>query len=106
MGKVARGTKLDPCNGQVVFAATIKEMQPERLFSFTWRPYAVDPNVDYSQEPPTLVEFKLEKCAAGTVLTVVESGFDKIPEARRAQALRMNNAGWDAQLQNIERHVS
>ena len=81
-------------------------MQPERLFSFTWRPYAVDPKVDYSQEPPTLVEFKLEKCAAGTLLTVVESGFDKIPEARRAEALRMNNAGWDAQLHNIERHVS
>jgi hypothetical protein len=81
-------------------------MEPERLFSFTWHPYAVDPNKDYSQEPPTLVEFRLEKTATGTRLTVTESGFDKLPADRIADALRMNDSGWSEQLKNIERHVA
>jgi uncharacterized protein YndB with AHSA1/START domain len=80
-------------------------MEPERLFSFTWRPYAIDPNVDYSYEEPTLVEFKLEQIPGGTLLVLTESGFDKIPSARRAEAFRMNERGWTAQMLNIERHV-
>jgi uncharacterized protein YndB with AHSA1/START domain len=84
---------------------TVKEIQPERLFSFTWHPYALDPNVDYSKETPTLVEFRLEKIEGGTLLVVTESGFDKIPAHRRAEALRMNDNGWTSQLKNIESHV-
>jgi uncharacterized protein YndB with AHSA1/START domain len=80
-------------------------VEPERLFSFTWHPYAIDPKEDYSKETPTLVEFTLEKTATGTLLRVVESGFDKIPSKRRAEAFRMNDAGWAAQMKNIERHV-
>ena len=80
-------------------------MEPEKLFSFTWHPYAVDPAVDYASEPTTLVEFQLNEVAGGTRLRVVESGFDRIPAARRAEALRMNDAGWAEQLQNIARHV-
>ena len=53
-----------------------QKMEPEQLFSFTWHPYAIDPNVDYSKEPPTLVEFRLEKTASGTLLVLTESGFD------------------------------
>ncbi|MGB9332465.1 MAG: SRPBCC family protein, partial [Steroidobacteraceae bacterium] len=79
---------------------------PERLFSFTWHPYAIDPQVDYSQETPTLVEFRLEKTAAGTLLVLTESGFDKVPAERRAEAFRMNDGGWAAQMKNIESHVS
>jgi uncharacterized protein YndB with AHSA1/START domain len=86
--------------------ATIKAMEPERLFSFTWHPYAVDPDADYSAEPPTLVEFKLEPTpAGGTLLTVVESGFSKIPAGRRAEAFRMNEGGWAQQMENIAAHV-
>jgi uncharacterized protein YndB with AHSA1/START domain len=86
--------------------ATIKAMEPERLFSFTWHPYAVDPDADYSAEPPTLVEFKLEPTpAGGTMLTVVESGFSKIPAGRRAEAFRMNEGGWAEQMKNIAAHV-
>ncbi len=86
--------------------ATIKAMEPERLFSFTWHPYAVDPDADYSAEPPTLVEFKLEPTpAGGTLLTVVESGFSKIPAGRRAEAFRMNEGGWAEQMKNIAAHV-
>ena len=84
----------------------VQKMVPERLFSFHWHPYAVDPKVDYSKEPPTLVEFKLEKTPAGTVLVVTESGFDSIPAARRAEAFRMNSGGWTEQMKNIEAHVT
>jgi hypothetical protein len=68
-------------------------------------PYAVDPNVDYRSEPPTLVEFRLEAKDGGTVLTVTESGFDAIPQGRRFEAFRMNERGWAEQMKNIERHV-
>ena len=86
--------------------ATVKAMEPERLFSFTWHPYAVEPDADYSAEPPTLVEFKLEPTpAGGTLLTVVESGFSKIPAGRRAEAFRMNEGGWAQQMENIAAHV-
>ena len=85
---------------------TVERVDPEHLFSYRWHPYAIDPGVDYSSEPTTLVEFRLEEVAGGTRLTVVESGFDRIPLARRAEAFRMNEGGWTEQLKNIERHVA
>src|SRR5262245_24327194 len=86
-GQVSRGRITYPGYEHVVWQATVKEMQRPTLFSFTWHPYAIDPNVDYSQETPTLVEFRLAASANGTRLTVVESGFDKIPPHRRMEAL-------------------
>ena len=85
---------------------TIERVEPERLFSYRWHPYAIEPGVDYSGEPTTLVEFHLDEAPGGTKLTVVESGFDRIPAARRAEAFRMNEKGWEGQLKNIERHVA
>jgi uncharacterized protein YndB with AHSA1/START domain len=82
-----------------------QKMEPERLFSFTWHPCAIDSNQDYSGEPPTLVEFTLQQIASGTLLHVVESGFDKLPSKRRLEAFRMNDIGWSEQIQNIARHV-
>lgn len=79
---------------------------PERYLAYRWRPNAIDANKDYSSEPMTLVEFTLEATPQGTQLTIVESGFDKLPAERRAQAFRSNDEGWTAQLSNIERHVS
>jgi uncharacterized protein YndB with AHSA1/START domain len=84
----------------------IERIEPERLFSYRWHPYAVDPKVDYSKEPMTLVEFQLEEAPSGVELRIVESGFDRIPLARRAEAWRMNDGGWSAQLTNIERYVT
>jgi uncharacterized protein YndB with AHSA1/START domain len=84
----------------------IEKLDPERLFSYRWHPYAIDPGADYSREPTTLVEFQLEDVAEGTQLTVIESGFDRIPLARRAEARRQNDAGWSQQVENIERHVA
>jgi uncharacterized protein YndB with AHSA1/START domain len=84
----------------------VQKMEPEKRFSFTWHPYAVDPKADYSQETPTLVEFTLEKTAGGTLLRVTESGFDRIPAARRAEAFRMNDSGWAEQMTSIAKHVA
>jgi len=82
-----------------------EHLEPERLFSFNWHPYAVDPKADYSKEPPTLVEFRLEPTATGTRLYLTESGFDALPPGRRDEAFRMNAGGWAEQMKNIERHV-
>src|SRR3546814_2635230 len=82
-----------------------QEMFRGRLFSLHWHPYAIEPGVDYSDEPPTLVEFRLEPRGDGTRLTVTESGFDRIPAHRRDEAFRMNDGGWTEQVQNIKRHV-
>jgi uncharacterized protein YndB with AHSA1/START domain len=84
----------------------IERIEPERYFSYRWHPYAIDPAVDYSAEPTTLVEFILEDAEGGTTVTIVESGFDRIPLARRAEAFRMNEGGWSGQLRNLERYVS
>jgi uncharacterized protein YndB with AHSA1/START domain len=105
-GQVSTGWITYPGYEHLKWEAVVQKMEPERLFSFTWHPYAVDPKMDYSKEPPTLVEFRLEKTAGGTLLTVIESGFDKIPAGRRPEALRMNERGWTAQLKNIESHVA
>lgn len=88
------------------FELVVEKMEPDTLFSYRWHPYAVDPKADYSQEEMTLVELRLEEIASGTRLTVVESGFDRIPAARRAEAFRMNEGGWAQQLNNVARHVS
>ena len=83
----------------------IERVVPERLFSYRWHPNAHDLSHDYSAEPMTLVEFTLEDAGAGTELTVVESGFDALPLARRAAALKANAAGWAAQVTRIRDHV-
>ena len=105
-GLVSRGWITYPGYEHLKWEAVVQKMEPERFFSFTWHPYAVDPKMDYSKEPPTLVEFRLEKTAAGTLLTVTESGFDKIPAGRRPEAFRMNEGGWTQQIKSIESYVA
>jgi uncharacterized protein YndB with AHSA1/START domain len=106
VGKVSRGELTFPGYEHLQMEVEVQKIEPERYFSYTWHPYALDPKVDYSQETPTLVEFTLEKSAKGTLLKVTESGFDKIPSARRLEAFRMNENGWGQQLNNIESHVA
>jgi len=90
----------------VEFDVVTERVEPQRLFSYRWHPYAVDPSVDYTLETPTLVTFTLDDAPGdATRLTVVESGFDNVPPHRRLEAFRMNNNGWDAQLRNIARHA-
>ena len=105
-GKPAQGQITNRGYEHVTWRVVIQKIEPEKLFSFTWHPYAVDPQTDYAHETPTLVELRLEKTATGTLLVVTESGFDKVPADRRAEAFRMNDRGWGIQVQNIERHVA
>ncbi|MCU1259339.1 MAG: Activator of Hsp90 ATPase 1 family protein, partial [Bryobacterales bacterium] len=87
------------------FEITVEEMEPERLFSFRWHPFAIERGVDYSAEPATLVEFVLEEAADGVMLTVTESGFDGIPLARRAKAFTANEQGWGMVVKLIEEYL-
>jgi uncharacterized protein YndB with AHSA1/START domain len=105
-GQVSRGQITHPGYEHLRMEVVVQKIEPERYFSYTWHPYAIDAKVDYSKETPTLVEFRLEKNATGTLLKVTESGFDKIPSGRRAEAFRMNDNGWAQQLKNIESHVA
>ncbi|MBV8279508.1 MAG: SRPBCC family protein [Verrucomicrobia bacterium] len=104
-GEMSTGRIAYPGYEHLKWEATVQKMEPERLFSFTWHPYAVDPNVDYSNEPSTLVEFRLEPKDGGTVLYLKESGFDALPKDRRFEAFRMNDDGWTEQMTNIENHL-
>jgi len=101
--EVAKSQK--PYEGRA-FDFTVDRIEPMRLFSFRWHPFAVDPNFDYSNEPATLVVFELEEVSGETLLTVTESGFDRIPIARRAQAFTMNDHGWTAQTRLVEKYLA
>jgi uncharacterized protein YndB with AHSA1/START domain len=90
----------------VAFDITIEKMEPERLFSYRWHPGAVEPGMDYSAEPTTLVEFVLEETAEGVLLTVRETGFDRIPLARRAKAFTANEGGWTIMVKVIEEYLA
>ena len=105
IGKSAKGFITHPGYEHIQWKAVIQKMDPEKLFSFTWNPYAIDPQKDYSKENPTLVEFKLEKTKNGSLLTLTESGFDKIPEERHEEAFRMHVQGWAEQMKNIANYL-
>ncbi len=106
-GKRARGQMTGCGHENIWFDAVIERVEPQHTLSFRWHPYSIDPAVDYSKEEPTLVTFTLKDAPGkGTLLTVVESGFDRVPPHRRMEAFRMHGSGWEAQLDNIKRHVT
>jgi uncharacterized protein YndB with AHSA1/START domain len=84
---------------------TVDRIEPERYFSFRWIPYGIDAEIAPEGEPTTLVEFRLEEVAEGTRVSIVESGFDRVPAHRRERAFRMNEGGWAAQAENLQKHV-
>jgi uncharacterized protein YndB with AHSA1/START domain len=84
---------------------TVERVEPKTYFSFRWIPYGVDAEIDPKDEPTTLVEFRLEEVQDGTALTIIESGFDRVPAHRRERAFRMNEGGWAAQAENVKKHV-
>ncbi len=111
-GKIV-GTAVDPeiakaqkQHATVPFDITIDRVEPERLFSFRWHPHATDPARDYSTEPTTLIEFKLEPQDEGVLLTVIESGFDGIPLDRRATAFGANEQGWGIMMRLFEAYLA
>ena len=104
-GEQMSGKFSNPKYAHVTLHMTIVSIEPEHLFSYRWHPGALDPTVDYSQESTTLIEFLLTDEGDGTKLTVIESGFDRLPEWRRAEAFRMNSGGWTSQVENIRKYV-
>jgi uncharacterized protein YndB with AHSA1/START domain len=102
----AEVAKAQKAHEGMAFNIIIEKMEPERLFSFRWHPFAVEPGVDYSSEPTTLVEFRLQETAEGVLLTVTESGFDRIPLARRAKAFSANEGGWTIMIKVIEEYLA
>lgn len=104
-GQRLRGSITYPGFEHILFDVLIERVEPEQTLSWRWHPYPADPAVDYSKEPTTLVVFELQEADGGILLRVVESGFDQIPMARRAEAFRMNSGGWEAQMKNIAKHV-
>lgn len=105
-GKRVQGQVTYPGYEHLTFDVTVERMEPERLLSFRWHPAAIETSVDYSKEPSTLVVFELKEAQGGTLLRIVESGFDGLPASRRQEAFRMNSGGWDIQVQNIAKHVA
>jgi uncharacterized protein YndB with AHSA1/START domain len=95
-----------PKYDHVTMSIWIETMEPERLFSFRWHPYAIEEGIDYASEPTTLVTFTLEDAGAGTQLTIVESGFDAIPEPRRVRAFTNDSNGWTGQIENIRKFLA
>ncbi|AWV04063.1 vanillate O-demethylase oxidoreductase VanB [Burkholderia sp. JP2-270] len=89
-----------------VFEIVVDRIEPKQLFSFRWHPFAIDPNFDYTSEPMTLVTFTLAPQAGGTLLTVTETGFGQLIEARRAKAREMNDQGWAAQMMLITKYLA
>jgi uncharacterized protein YndB with AHSA1/START domain len=106
VGEHATGNITYPGYEHLRFDALVERIEPEEIFAFRWHPYAIDTKIDYSKEPRTLVEFRLEEAEGGIRLSVVESGFDQIPAERRDLAFRMNSGGWAQQMESIKRHVS
>jgi uncharacterized protein YndB with AHSA1/START domain len=105
-GQYIQGKITYPGYEHLTMDVLIERIEPQQLLSWRWHPAAIDPKVDYSQEPTTLVVFELQEVGGGTMLSVVESGLDKIPLARRADVFRMNSSGWDEQMENIKKHVA
>ena len=109
-GQVSQGNITYPGYEHVKWYAVVQRIEPERLFSFTWpHPKSLDRaeySGDHSNDPTTLVEFRLEKTKNGTLLRITESGFDQLPGDLRLEAFRRNDGGWTEQMKNIENYVA
>ena len=105
VGETCRGHMTFPGAEHMVMEVKVEAIEPKTRFAYSWHPYAVKPDIDYSGEAPTLVEFRLAPFGQGTRLIVTESGFDRLPVHRRAEALEMNTRGWGAQMENIKAYA-
>lgn len=105
-GGISTGRMTYPGYEHYPWLATVEKMEPERLLSFRWHDFDETSGLAVADQPTTLVEFRLEPVAGGTLLTITESGFEALPDARRLEVLRGNTQGWDIQAENIARHVA
>jgi uncharacterized protein YndB with AHSA1/START domain len=105
-GATVFGRLTIPGYDHVTLEILVEKIEPEGYFSYRWHPYPMNPAIDYKAEPTTLVEFRLEETSGGTAITITESGFDRLPASRRAEAFRMNEAGWAGQSKKLASYVS
>jgi uncharacterized protein YndB with AHSA1/START domain len=104
-GATVIGRLTIPGYEHVTLEMMVEQIEPERYFSYRWHPYPMNPAIDYKAEPTTLVEFRLQETAGGTAVAITESGFDRLPASRRAEAFRMNDAGWAGQSKKLADYV-
>lgn len=104
-GRTVLGRLTHPGYEHISLEIQVERIEPEGYFSYRWHPYAIDPKIDYSAEPTTLVEFRLEEIPGGTAVLITESGFDRLPSSRRAEAFRMNDGGWTSQSKKLASYV-
>ncbi|HYA65309.1 MAG TPA: SRPBCC family protein [Burkholderiaceae bacterium] len=88
------------------FELVVDRIEPMHRFSFRWHPFAVEPGIDYTKEPMTLVTFELANLRDGTMLRISESGFERIPTARRARSFSANESGWEGQTKLLEKYLA
>ena len=109
-GQISTGWMTYPGCEYMKWEAKVEKLEPQRLFSFTWpHPKSLakaDYSPDYSGDPTTLVEFRLEETPSGTLLLLTDSGFENIPIDRRAQVLEMTDGGWTQQMKNLESYIA
>ena len=105
-GATVFGRLTIPGYDHITVEIQVERLEPESYFSYRWHPYPMNPAIDYKAEPTTLVEFRLEETAGGTAIAITESGFDRLPASRRAEAFRMNKGGWDSQSRKLASYVS
>jgi len=104
-GKESVGRILHPRMEHIEFNLLVETIEPESYFAYLWHPFAIDPEMDYAMEKPTLVEFHLAQSAKGTRLSLTETGFNHLPKARREQAYKMHVHGWAQQMRNITEYL-
>ena len=104
-GATVQGRLTIPGYEHITLEILVEKVEPEGYFSYRWHPYPMDPAIDYAAEPTTLVEFRLEETEGGTAVAITESGFDRLPASRRAEAFRMNEAGWAGQSRKLAAYV-
>lgn len=105
-GERSTGQMTVPGYEHIKWNADVVAVEPLRRLAFRWHPYALDPQVDYSSEPTTLVELVLRESGGGTDIEVIESGFEALPANRRDEAFRMNSQGWAAQVRNVRDYLA
>ena len=104
-GESVTGQVTQPGFEHIPFQLTVERMDPGRLLAWRWH-VLIDPEQGRVSEAATLVEFYLEDADGGTLLTVVESGFDSMPPEYRDLAYRGNEGGWSQQVLSIENYLA
>lgn len=84
----------------------IERVEPMSRLSFRWHPGGEEVSPDAPQDQMTTVTFELKDEPGGVLLTITETGFDRVPLERRAKAFADNEGGWEMQTRLIEKYLA